>query len=65
MVEIWKLQRVTNKKHRRVVTDQIPVTLLRIELQGKSANVALGVCSTALTGNRGKPSHHIGRLAHF
>jgi hypothetical protein len=48
MVEVWKLQRISQEKYRRVVTDQVPIALFRIELQGESSDVTFGIGGTAL-----------------
>src|SRR5947209_7213215 len=63
VVEIWKPQRITEEKHRRVVADNIPIALLSVELHGKAADVALGIGSAALTCDCGKPGKHRDLLA--
>lgn len=48
VIEIGEAQRIVEEKHRRVVADDIPVAPFSIELQGKAADIALGVSSAAL-----------------
>ena len=47
MVEVGELERITQKEDRRVVSDQVPVAFLGIKLDGKAADVALGICCAA------------------
>src|SRR5690606_36722383 len=54
VVEVGKLQRVAEEEHRRVVADHVPVALLGVELQSKTADVALRVRRTPLTGDGGE-----------
>ena len=61
MVEVGKLERITQKEDRRVVSDQVPVAFLGIELDGKAADVALGICCAALARN-GREADEEGRL---
>ncbi len=41
--EVGELVRIAHEEHRRIVADQVPVTLLRIELQGEAAHIAFGI----------------------
>ena len=64
-VQIRKLARVAQKEHRCVVTDHVPVAFFGVELQGKTADIALGIGCTALTGHGGETGKHLGFLADF
>src|SRR3984957_14468119 len=55
MNEIGKLQRITNKKHWRVVTHQIPIPFLSIEFERKPADISFCISCTPLTSDRRKP----------
>ena len=37
--QIWKLDRVLDKKHRDVIADNVPIALLCIKLNGKASHV--------------------------
>ncbi len=52
VIEVGELERVAQEEHRRVVADQVPVALFRIELHREAADVALGVGRAALAGDR-------------
>lgn len=54
VVEIREFQRVANEEDGRVVAHEIPVALLGVELDGKAANVAVGVQVAALARSCGK-----------
>ena len=41
--EVGELRRVANEEHRRVVADEVPDSLLRVEFHREAARVALGV----------------------
>src|SRR5690606_4182623 len=56
MVEVWKLERIAEEEHWRVVTNKIPVALLGVELQSETTNVPLGIGGTALAGHSGETS---------
>ena len=64
MVKVRKLQRIANEEHRRVVAHQVPVALIGIELDRKTANVALRISSASLARHRREPHKHISTLAH-
>src|ERR1700730_3049819 len=51
VVEIRELERVTKKEYGSIVSHQIPVALVGVELQRESADVSLGISSSSLTGN--------------
>ena len=63
MDEVGELVRIAHEKHRRVVADQIPVAFLGVELDGKAADVALGIGCTAFAGDGGEPGEQLGLLA--
>src|SRR5690625_1383631 len=65
LVQVGELARVAYKKYRRVVAHQIPVAFIGIKLEGKAANVALGIGGTALAGHGAETGKHFGFLAHF
>ena len=54
MNEIGKLERIANKKHRRVVAHQIPVALIGIKFHSKTPHISFRIGSSALTGNSRK-----------
>ena len=58
LVEIGEFQRVAEKEDRRVVADEVPVAFLGVELEGKAANITLGIGCTALAGNGRHPGEH-------
>ena len=62
MVQVRKLKRIPDKEHRRVITNEVPVALLRVELHGKSADIALRIGSTALPSHGGKTDEQLGLL---
>src|SRR5258705_10037329 len=64
MNEVWELDRVLDEECRYVVARQVPVSLFRVETNGKAARVALGVGRTALTANGGETNEYLGPLAH-
>ena len=64
-VQIRKLARVAQKEHRCVVADHVPVAFFGVELQGKAADVALGIGRTAFTGHGGETGKHLGFLANL
>ena len=49
--EVGELDRVAHEEHRRVVADDVPVALVRIEFQREAAHVALGIRRAALAGD--------------
>ena len=58
MDEVRELQWVTDEEDRRIIADEIPVAVRRVELQRKAANVALVVGGAHFTGNGGESSEH-------
>lgn len=65
VIQVRKLERVANEKHRSVVPDQVPVAFLRVKFNRETANVALGVCRAAFSGNGGKAHENVGLLSDF
>ena len=63
MDKVRELQRITDKEHRGVVTDDVPVTFLGVELQGETTWIALSVGRTALSTYRGETQERRGLLA--
>ena len=49
-VEVGKIMHVPDKEGRRVVSHQIPVPLLRVELGCNAADIAFAVCRPAFPG---------------
>ena len=56
--EVRELQRIANEEHRRVVADQVPVAVFRIELEREAAHVALGVGRAELAGDGREAGDH-------
>ncbi len=54
MIEIRKLQRVTQEKHRRIIAYKIPVPLIGIKFHRKATDVALSVSRATLAGHSRK-----------
>src|ERR1700716_1523097 len=52
MDHVGELDRILNEEDRNVVTYQVPVAFLGVELDGKSAHVAWSVDRTGTAGNR-------------
>ena len=63
MVQVRELERVAHEEHRRVVANQVPVAFFGVELEGKAANVTLGVGRAAFTRDGGEAGKHPGLLA--
>jgi len=61
MDEIRKFQRIADEEDRRVVTHQVPIAFLGIELHREAARITLGIRGAALTPYRGKAQEQ-GRL---
>ena len=51
-MKIGELIGVANEEYRRVITHQIPVALLSVELDGEAANVTLGIGRAVLARDR-------------
>ena len=63
--KVGKLQWVSDEEHRRVVADQIPISFIRVKLDGKPPNVALGVSRSSFSGHHGKAKEQRGNLANL
>ena len=63
MVQVRELERVTQEKDRRVVAHHVPVALIRVEFDGKAADVAFRVRRAALTGHGGETDEDLCLLA--
>jgi len=51
VVEIRELERITKKEYGSIVSDQIPVALVGVELERDAADISLCIGSSSLTGN--------------
>src|SRR5665647_2554660 len=65
MDEIGELDGILNEEDRDVVTDQIPVAFLSIELHGKAAYISGGVHGARATRDRRNTSKHGRFLTHL
>ena len=65
MDKVGKLQRVADKKDRRVITDQVVVAVFSIKLQSKAARVAHGVRGAQLERHGGEAQEHLGALTNL
>src|SRR3984893_17489648 len=63
MDEIGKLERIAHEEYRRIVADDVPVSLFGIEAQGEPAHVALGIGGTALARNGRESEECLGLVA--
>ena len=63
VVEVGEFERVAQEEHRRVVADHVPIAFFGVELNGKTANVALSVSRAALAGNGREAGKQIRFLA--
>ncbi|KPY54789.1 Peroxisomal catalase [Pseudomonas syringae pv. solidagae] len=61
--EIREFQGVTDKEHRRVVTDDVPVTFLGVKLDRKATRVTLGISRTTLAAYGGEAQENRRLLA--
>jgi hypothetical protein len=55
VVEIGKAQRIAVEEDRRIVSDQVPVAFLGVELQCSAADVTLGIGGTPFAGDYREP----------
>jgi len=65
VVEVGELEGIAQEEDGRVVAHQVPVSLLGIELDGKAADIALGIRRASLAGHGGETGEEIGLLSHF
>jgi len=63
VVEVRKPQRIAEEEYRRVVSHDVPVALLSIELQREAADIALGVRGAALARDSREAGRTRGLLA--
>lgn len=56
--DIWELNRILDKKHGNIVSDDIPVTLIGIELQSKSTDITNGIGRTSRSKNSRETNKH-------
>jgi hypothetical protein len=63
--EVLELRGVTDEEDRRVVTDEVVVALLRIELDRKATRVAHRVGAAELSRDGREAQEHGGPLAHL
>ncbi|OPY90658.1 MAG: hypothetical protein A4E72_00541 [Syntrophus sp. PtaU1.Bin208] len=54
MIEIREFQGIAEEENRRIVSHEIPVALLSVELHGEAPDIPLGIRSPSLAGNGGK-----------
>src|SRR6202041_2619775 len=54
MYQVWKLDGILNKKDRNIVSHQVPVAFLCIELHGESADIPCQVSGPLVAGYRRK-----------
>ena len=54
MNEVWKFGGVLNKKYRHVITHQVPVAFISIELHSEAPNIPDGIVRSTPTLNCGK-----------
>ena len=63
MDEVGKLDRVLNEEHRNVIADQVPISLLGVELGRKAAHIAGDVGRSLVARHSGKAREGRGLLA--
>ncbi len=51
VVEIREFERVAQKEYRGVVTHEIPVTLIGVELYGKPTDITFGIGGSSFSGH--------------
>ena len=65
MDQVGELERIPNEEHRRVVTHHVPVSFLRVELDGESTGVAGRVGESRLPCHGGPSPHNWRLLSNF
>jgi hypothetical protein len=50
MVQVWKFERIFEKKDRSVIADQVPVTFFRVELDSKTTDITFCISRATLSG---------------
>ena len=63
MNQIRKLDRVLDKEDRDIVTDDVPVTLPRVELDGETADIPRKIRRALVAGDRRKSDERRGLFA--
>ena len=63
VVQVWEEQRVAKEEHGSIVAHKVPVALVCVEFEGKSADVSFGVCRSAFTGCGREARKHLCLLA--
>ncbi len=63
MDQVGELDRVLDEEHRDVVSDEIPVAGVRVELDREAAHVARQVAGALVAGHRREPDERRGALA--
>ncbi|MNJ57048.1 hypothetical protein D3C77_526230 [compost metagenome] len=61
--KVREFERVTDEKHRSVVTNNVPVAFFGVELQGETTRIAFGISRTTLAPHRGEAQEGLGLLA--
>jgi hypothetical protein len=51
-VQRWELDRIADEEDRKVISNKVPVALLSLELEGKTANVTSSIRGSLFSGNR-------------
>src|SRR5690554_7176176 len=62
MVQVRELQRVTEEEYWRIVTDQIPVTLLGVKPHSKATDITFSIGSAALASDGRRSEEHTSEL---
>src|SRR5690554_2841543 len=57
--EMWKLHRITHEEDWRVISHQVVVAFVCVELRREAAHVTPGVRGDHLPGNRGEAREHL------
>ena len=60
---IREFDSITNEKYREIISHQIIVTILGIELDGKAADIACGIGRSSLAGDGRESREDVGALA--
>jgi hypothetical protein len=50
--------RVLDKEHGNIISNEVPISFIGIELNGKPPHVTRGIGRTTLTGNRGEANRN-------
>src|SRR6202012_5430810 len=63
MDKVGEFQGIADEEHRRVITDNVPVTLLAVETQCKTRTVTFSIGRTSLSSNCREAQKRLGFLA--